>query len=160
MLIQSKILTNELLPLIERIRTENLILTGWIEFLKNPYKIVPPKFLKTDIDKPYSNKIYLNTKEYFEQFTHAEEATIEEETVKEQRWIFRKSHYKKNLIEKLPLENFFGWCNDELKEESKEITNEKVFALTGLLFEEDLEVSFSDKNEMIKIKTVTSMSLT
>jgi hypothetical protein len=156
LLIQSKVLTNELLPLIERIRTENLILTGWIEFLKNPYKIVPPKFLKTDTDKPYSSKIYLNTKEYFEQFTHAEEATIEEEIVKEQRWIFRKSHYKQKLIEKLPLENFFGWCNDELKVESNEITNEKFFALTGLLFEEDLEVSFSDKNETIKIKTVTS----
>ena len=87
----------------------------------------------------------MNTKEYFEQFTHAEEATIEEETVKEKRWIFRKSLYKKKLIEKLPLENFFGWCNDELKDESNEITNEKVFALTGLLFEEDLEVSFSDQ---------------
>lgn len=153
---QSKILTNELLPLIERIRTENLILTGWIEFLKNPYKIVPPKFLKTDTDKPYSSKIYLNTKEYFEQFTHAEEAIIEEETDKEQKWIFRKSHYKKKLIERLPLENFFDWCNDELKGETNEITNQKVFALTGLLFEEDLEVSFSEKSETIIIKTATS----
>ena len=35
---QSKILTNELLPLIERIRTESIILTGWITYLKNPYK--------------------------------------------------------------------------------------------------------------------------
>lgn len=153
---QSKILTNELLPLIERIRTENLILTGWIEFLKNPYKIVPPKFLKTDTDKPYSSKIYLNTKEYFEQFTHAEEAIIEEETDKEQKWIFRKSHYKKKLIEKLPLENFFDWCNDELNGETNDITNQKVFALTGLLFEEDLEVSFSEKSETITIKTATS----
>ncbi len=153
---QSKILTNELLPLIERIRTENLILTGWIEFLKNPYKIVPPKLLKTDTDKPYSSKIYLNTKEYFEQFTHAEEAIIEEETDKDQKWIFRKLHYKKKLIEKLPLENFFGWCNDELNAEINDITNQKVFALTGLLFEEDLEVSFSEKNETLMIKTATS----
>lgn len=153
---QSKILTNELLPLIERIRTENLILTGWIEFLKNPYKVLLPKFLKTDMDKPYSTKIYLNTKEYFEQFTHAEEAIIEEETDKEQRWIFRKSHYKSKLIEKLPLENFFDWCNDVLKDEANEITNEKFFALTGLLFEEDLEVSFSENSKTIKIKTATS----
>jgi len=153
---QSKILTNELLPLIERIRTENLILTGWIEFLKNPYKVVPPKLLKTDTDKPFSTKIYLNTKEYFEQFTHAEEAIIEEEPPKVERWIFKKGHYKKKLIEKLPLENFFDWCNEELKDETNEITNEKVFALTGLLFEEDLAVSFSDKNETTKIKTATS----
>ena len=73
---QSKILTNELLPLIERIRTENLILTGWIEFLKNPYRISPPKLLKTDTDKPFSTKIYLNMKEYFDQFTLAEEAVL------------------------------------------------------------------------------------
>ncbi|MFY8190006.1 MAG: hypothetical protein ACOVK9_03500, partial [Bacteroidia bacterium] len=35
---QSKLLSNELLPLIERIRTESIILTGWIEFLKAPQK--------------------------------------------------------------------------------------------------------------------------
>lgn len=153
---QSKILTNELLPLIERIRTENLILTGWIEFLKNPYKVVPPKFLKTDTDKPYSDKIYLNTKEYFEQFTNAEEAIIDKDTDKEERWIFKKSYYKKKLIEKLPLTNFFDWCKDELSDESNVITNEKIFALTGLLFEEDLEVNFSKKDETIKLKTATS----
>jgi hypothetical protein len=56
---QSKILTNDLLPLIDRIRTESLILTGWIEFLKYPYKISPPKLLKMDKVNPLSNKIYL-----------------------------------------------------------------------------------------------------
>jgi hypothetical protein len=151
---QSKILTNELLPLIERIRTENLILTGWIEFLKNPYKVVPPKFLKIDKDSPYSNKIYLNTKEYFEQFTNAEDAIIEENTEETQRWIFNKLHYKKKLIEKLPLDNFFEWCNEQFKND--EITNEKVFALTGLLFEEDLDINFSSKGETMKIRTGTS----
>lgn len=153
---QSKILTNDLLPLIERIRTENLILTGWIEFLKTPYKITPPRFLKTDTEKPYSSKIYLGTKEYFEQFTLAEEAIIEEEENKEQRWIFRKSYYKKKLNENLPVQNFFGWCQDQLLGESNVITNEKVFALTGLLFEEDLEVDFSDRSESVRIKTTTS----
>lgn len=153
---QSKVLTNDLLPLIDRIRTESIILTGWIEFLKNPYKIIPPKFLKTDTDKPYSDKIYLNTKEYFEQFTLAEEAIVEEETKQEPRWIFRKSHYKKKLIEKLPLDNFFDWCNSELTGENNVITNEKFFALTGLLFEEDLEICFSEESETIKIKTATS----
>src|ERR1043165_6433509 len=39
---QSKILTNELLPLIERIRTESIILTGWITYMKNPYKRKQP----------------------------------------------------------------------------------------------------------------------
>jgi hypothetical protein len=153
---QSKILTNELLPLIERIRTEKIILTGWIEFLKQPYKITSPQLLKTDTDKPFSAKIYLNTKEYFEQFTQAEEAVIDNESEQVQRWLYRKAYFKKKLIEKLPVENFFDWCNEELKEDSSDITNEKVFALTGLLFEEDLQISFSEKAEKIKIKTATS----
>jgi hypothetical protein len=153
---QSKILTNELLPLIERIRTESLIITGWIEFLKNPYNIAPPKLLKTDKDNPFSNKIYLNTKEYFEQFINVEEAIIEEETNEKQRWIFSKSHYKKELIAKLPVNNFFEWCNEQLKSEANDITNEKIFALTTLLFEDDLEVSYPDKYDTIKIKTQSS----
>lgn len=153
---QSKILTNELLPLIERIRTESLILTGWIEFLKNPYKSALPRLLKTDRDSPYSNKIYLNTKEYFEQFVLAEEAIIEEDTDERERWIFNKSHYKEKLLNNLPIENFFEWCSKELKNEKNEISNEKVFALTGLLFEDDFEVKFSEKAEFMKLKTLSS----
>lgn len=153
---QSMILTNELLPLIERIRTESLIITGWIEFLKNPYKIKPLKLLKIDKNNPYSNNIYLNTKEYFEQFVNIDEAIIEEDIDEKERWIFNKLHYKKKLIEKLPVENFFSWCNKQLENESIEITNEKIFALTGLLFEEDLDVIYSDKHEIIKFRTRNS----
>ena len=153
---QSKILTNELLPLIKRIQTENLILTGWIEFLKQPYKISPPRLLKTDMDKPFSSRIYLNTKEYFEQFTQAEEAVIDDETEQVYRWIYQKAHFKDKLIKKLPIENFFDWCNDELKDDSSGITSEKIFAMTGLLFEEDLQISFSQEGERLKIKTATS----
>jgi hypothetical protein len=153
---QSKILTNDLLPLIERIRTESLIITGWIEFLKNPYRVKPPKLLKVDKNNPYSGNIYLNTKEYFEQFLSIEEAIIEDDTNEKERWIFNKSHYKKMLLENLPVENFFDWCIEKLEKDSLEITNEKIFALTGLLFEQDLEVLYSIKNEIIKFKTKSS----
>src|ERR1700749_1516416 len=95
---QSKILTNELLPLIERIRTESLILTGFIRFLKNPYKVTPPRFLKTDKDSPYSNKIYLNSIEYFEQFAISDDAIIENDNVEADRWLFKKAKYKQDLV--------------------------------------------------------------
>jgi len=152
----SKILTNELLPLVQRIKTENLILTGWIEFLKQPYRILPPKLLKTDTDKPFSTKIYLNTKEYFEQFTQGEEAIIEQEAEQIQRWIFKKAHYKKKLVERLPVENFFAWCSEELQRETSDITSEKIFALTGLLFEDDLQIRYATEDAKIDIKTMTS----
>ncbi len=153
---QSKILTNELLPLIERIRTESMILTGWIEFLKNPYKVTPPKFLKTDKDSPYSNKIYLNTIEYFEQFSVADEAIIEADSEEMERWIFKKAKYKEQLIKSLPVQSFFDWVNKQLKSEDKHITNEKLFALTCLLFEDDLEITSYSKDSTVKIKTDTT----
>ncbi|HWY98232.1 MAG TPA: hypothetical protein VNY36_04005 [Bacteroidia bacterium] len=153
---QSKILTNELLPLIERIRTESLILTGWIEFLKNPYKVTPPRLLKTDKDSPYSNKIYLNSIEYFEQFMVADDAIIEDDNTERERWIFKKNKYKKELVKALPIVNFFEWANKQLKSEDKDITTEKLFALTSLLFEDDLEVSAYNKDVTVKIKTNTS----
>jgi hypothetical protein len=124
---QSKILTNELLPLIERIKTESTILTGWIEFLKNPYKEETPDLLKSERGLAYSNNIYLNTKEFFEQYLNSTPTFI--------------------------VEDFFSWCAKELKQEYKQLEESKFFSLTGLLFEEDLFLELPQKGEHSKIKT-------
>lgn len=153
---QSKLLTNELLPLIERIKTESLILTGWIEFLQSQNKSQPPKLLKVKKDSPYSKRIYLNTKEYFEQFRVDEEAVITEDENEYETWIFNKAKYKRKLAESLPVANFFDWCSDRLKEDASNITNEKVFALAALLFEDDLEVTSNSEMKSLQIKTSTS----
>jgi len=97
---QSKILTNELLPLIERIKTESTILTGWIEFLKNPYKEETPDLLKSERGLAYSNNIYLNTKEFFEQYLNSTPTFIDEAEVATEKWIFDKELYKEKLTKK------------------------------------------------------------
>lgn len=153
---QSKLLTNELLPLIERIRTESLIITGWIEFLQSHNKIQPPKLLKPQKDNPYSKRVYLNTKEYFEQFKVDEDAIIVEDDQEYETWVFNKAKYKRKLINSLPIDNFFDWCNKQLKDDTSEITNEKVFALTGLLFEGDIEVNSNSEAKFLNIETKTS----
>lgn len=153
---QSKLLTNELLPLIERIRTESLIITGWIEFLQSHNKIQPPKLLKPQKDNPYSKRVYLNTKEYFEQFKVDEDAIIVEDDQEYETWVFKKAKYKRKLINSLPIDNFFDWCNKQLKDDTSEITNEKVFALTGLLFEGDIEVNSNSEAKFLNIETKTS----
>jgi hypothetical protein len=153
---QSKLLTNELLPLIERIRTESLIITGWIEFLQSHNKIQPPKLLKPKKDNPYSKRVYLNTKEYFEQFKVDEDALIVEDDQEYETWVFNKAKYKRKLINSLPIDNFFDWCSNQLKDDTSEVTNEKVFALTGLLFEGDIEVNSSSEIKFLNIETKTS----
>jgi hypothetical protein len=150
---QSKILTNELLPLIERIKTESTILTGWIEFLKNPYKEETPDLLKSERGLPYSNNIYLNTKEFFEQYLNSTPTFIDEAEVTTEKWIFDKELYKEKLTKDLPVEDFFSWCAKELKQEYKQLEESKFFSLTGLLFEEDLFLELPQNGENSKIKT-------
>lgn len=156
---QSKILTNELLPLIERIRTESIILTGWITFLKNPYKRKVPKLLKRKEVSIYSNETFFNASEIFEQFKNEVDVYFEEDVIDSEKWIFDKDHYTKKLKDNLPVENFFKWCSTTLKEDYKKVEIEKFFALTILAFDEDIERDYGKKAEFDKIK-INDLTLT
>lgn len=149
---QSKILTNELLPLIERIRTESVILSGWITFLKNPYKRKVPKLLKRKEVHVYSQSTFFNAAEIFEQFKNDTDVYFEEESNESEKWIFDKEHYTSKLKENLPVDNFFQWCNKVLKDDYKKVEIEKFFAMTTLAFDEDIERDFGKKPEFDKIK--------
>jgi hypothetical protein len=153
---QSKILTNELLPLLERIRTESLILTGWIEFLRNPYKMDTPPLLKGSRNMPYAKDMLYKTLEFFEQFSQAEVVMYEESDADFDKWIFDREAFMTKLQSQLPVNDFFGWCFKTLQKDFEHIETEKYFALTGLLFDESLQIDFPSKAERVEIKTTTS----
>lgn len=158
LLLQSKILTNELMPLIERIKTESLILTGFIELLKNPDKQKTPKMLASKRNYPYSANICLNAIEYFEQFLQHEDVYLQDEELQQERWVFNKDNYRGKLQESLPVPDFFSWCANTLSTEFGENDIEKYFALTSLLFEEDLNLEFEERGEeecTIELKETT-----
>ncbi len=150
---QSKLLTNELLPLIERIRTESVILTGWIEFLKAPNKAPLPKVFKVERVYPYSNDMYLNAKEYLEQFAVDETIILEEPQQLTDKWIFNKDLYKGRLMAELPVNSFFEWCGLTLKTDYQYIETDKFFALTTLLFEEGISVELDTESDRQLIQT-------
>ncbi len=153
---QSKVLVNELLPLLERIRTESLILTGWIEFLRNPYKMDTPPLLKGSRTMVYAKDMLFKVREFFEQFMHNETITIEDSVVDFDKWIFDREHFKTQLLSSMPVNDFFGWCYKELKKDFKDIDTDKFFALCGLLFDGDLQIDFPKKSERVNLKTTTS----
>ncbi len=150
---QNKLLTNELLPLIDRIRTESTILTGWIEFLKSPYKAPLPKVFKVERTYPYSNDMYLNAKEYLEQFAVEENVFLEDPQQLTDKWIFNKDLYKNRLLSELPLNSFFEWCGLTLKSDFQYIETDKFFALTTLLFEEGINVEIESDSDRQLIQT-------
>jgi hypothetical protein len=156
---QSKILTKELLPLIERIRTESTILTGWITFLKNPYKQKVPKIFEAKRTNIYSKNTFFNAAEFFEQFKNDSDVFFEEEANDSEKWIFDREHYTAKLKSNLPVTNFFKWCNTTLKDEYKKVEIEKFFALTSLAFDENLQLEYPAKAEYEKIK-INDLTLT
>lgn len=159
LLFESKMLTSELLPLIERIKTESLILGGCIQILNNPYKIPKENLIKIsriNDGSSLSKHIYLHTKEFFEQFEKPENVVIYEEQNEQHNWIFKKNHYKQKLKNSLPVNDYFKWCADTISDENEVVSNEKIFALCSLMFEEDLGVEFLPSEGKNIIKTSSS----
>ena len=153
---QSSILSNELLPLIDRIRTESEYLQGFHLYLTNGncYKgIKPPELFNTTRDNLYNAFILENTREYFDQFKNEEDVFIEEETDIVEKWIFNKSEYKSQLNSKLPVDDFFTWCKTSLENENKHFDFDDYFMVTSLIFEEDYELQQDKENRNISFKT-------
>jgi len=153
---QSKVLVNELLPLLERIRTESLILTGWIEFLRNPYKMDTPPLLKGTRTMVYAKDMLYKVREFFEQFSVNDYVTLEDSVVDFDKWIFDRDLFKGNLTKSLPVNDFFSWCYKELQKDFQDIETDKFFALCGLLFDGDLQIEFPKKSERVTLTTTTS----
>ncbi|MFN7312740.1 MAG: hypothetical protein ACK5UI_04585 [Bacteroidota bacterium] len=159
MLRQSKILTNELLPLIERIRSESMILTGWIEFLKNPDKSKVPFIPKSTRSYPYNNAMYFNALEYVQEYMLQDDVYLDDPELRAaDKWIFNKEYFRDKLVQELPMPNFFEWAGKTLRGEYQEIETEKFFSLTTLLFEDDIELEFDEKSDRMVIRT-TEMNL-
>lgn len=152
--LQSIILANELLPLIDRIKTESEYLRGFHFYLINGncYKeIEPPKIFVPTRDNIYNRFVYENTKEYFEQFKHEDEIVVVEDSQRTNDWLFDKSKYKGTLNKNLPVDDFFKWCEGSLKQESEDFSFDNFFMVTSLLFEEDYEISVDKDGKKISI---------
>ena len=151
LLVQSKILNNELLPLIERIRTESMILTGFIEFLNTPYKNDVPYLLKLGGRfQLYSDEFHFSAKSFFDKIIIDEPTIYEEDKADFDKWIFNKEYFKEKLKNDLPQESFFQWCSKTLSNQFDNIESDKYFSLVNLLFEDDLKVEFSEEKETIR----------
>lgn len=157
--LQSIILTNELLPLIDRIKTESEYLRGFLHYLTNGrcYKeIQPPKIFVPTRDNIYNRFVYENTKEYFEQFKYEDEIIVVEDSQQTSDWIFDKSKYKESLNKNLPVEDFFKWCESSIKQESENFSFDNFFMVTSLLFEDDYEISVNRDGKKISVSNENS----
>jgi hypothetical protein len=88
-----------------------------------------------------------------EQFAKDDTIYLEDLIDNNDKWIFDIDYFKGKLREELPVNNFFDWATTTLEKEYTAIETDKLFALTTLLFEEDLQLEFDEKKKNKKIKT-------
>ncbi|WP_133121522.1 hypothetical protein [Raineya orbicola] len=167
----SAIISKELLPLAERIKSESQILSGAIAYLEDIRQVALG--LKKSEELPqiaFFENTRLNHTLYSESFgqdakflcerLQESESFVLQPTKNEvsDTWFFdleTKNYYKKKLVQDLPIDNFFQWCYNSLQAELQEtaiqnINAEKFFAISSLLFlDEEFEKDFHIRLETV-----------
>lgn len=151
-------LTRELKPLLKRIESDSLILSGFYHFVENvdyPENYVVP--IPSPVRKTKGNVIFKefpSEAEFFvDQFNYKTFDQYYEEQVEELEWLPDSTYFKEQLKKEEKVENFYLWCFDTLKKHTNEITLSKYFTLTNLLLEEDLVADYkADERITIDLK--------
>jgi hypothetical protein len=167
----SAIISKELLPLAQRIKSESQILTGAIAYLKSVKEVELGIMKSEELRKInffettrlshtiYSDSFMQDAKFLWER-VEEEENFVLQSTENEiyDDWLFdleTKTRYKNKLIKDLPIDSFFEWCHQTLKEDNKDlepttISSDRFFAVSSLLFlEEEFEKDFEIKLDTI-----------
>lgn len=152
----SRVLTKELLPLLERIKTESQILAGFMEFLKKPNFYDTPVLLKRTRHATYDPDAYFAAKDIWDQLVKQDEVilnTADGQKDLELPWVFDRVKFKKIITQSLPIKNYFLWSNNLMKNEitRQDFDFDKFFAMSALIFDEDYEISF-DASERTEVK--------
>lgn len=144
-------LTRDLLPLLERIKSDSIILSGFYHFVENvdypeQYIIPIPELIKKEKGTVIS-KVFSSEAEFFvDQFNYKTADVFYEEQLEEIEWLPDSSFFKKQLLQEKIIDNFYQWCFDILNEHTDKITLSKFFIASNLILEDDLVVEYDDSN--------------
>ena len=155
---QSRILSRELLPLIERLQTESEILSGWIFFLERPFRHKVPSFTTRSYRNFFGSSTGANLALFLEQFEQRAEVVLlqEEEitAVDRHEVIFDRQLYVGSLEQHLPVEDFFGWCRERLYQNEQLPSTERFLKICSIVFEdsEQYEAEFTGQRIAIELE--------
>ena len=143
-------LTRELLPLLERIKSDSIILSGFYHFVENVDNpanyIVPLPDLLRKVRANVLSKTFSNEAEfYIDQFNYKTPEILYEETTEEIEWLPDSSYFKEQLLKEKEVSDFYQWCFDSLKEHTENITLSKFFTVSNLILEEDLVAEYKEE---------------
>lgn len=143
-------LTRELKPLLERIKSDSIILSGFYHFVENidspeSYHIPLPNLIKKNKANAIFKEFHSKAQFFVDHFCYKSADVYYEEDIEDIEWLPDSAYFKKQLLKEEKIDNFYKWCFDILIEHTDEITLSKYFTVTNLLLEEDLEVDYIER---------------
>jgi len=164
---ENRLLINEVIPLLDRIKSGSDILTGCINFLNDNNSYAVPTLLDKQRDITYSTNAEYEAQNIWEGYTGInEDIIINEAQSLENVWIFNKQKYKDRLLKSLPIENFYTWIYEELENELTIVQSKNFFDLSKLIFDNDIDIEYKNKridiklsDKMIDVPTIEIRSL-
>lgn len=147
--IQIKKLTRELLPLLDRIKTNSQIQMGFYYFLDNydspeGYIVPLPDLVFASRHSTYSTIFDKEAAMFLEHFKATTKTFTEDEEPDIDKWLPDTEYFKEKLRNNLPVENFFEWCYEALKEEEVKLDMMKYSAISNLIFEKEFDAEFEN----------------
>ena len=147
---QSRIITRELLPLLERLKRESEVLNGWLYFLESPFLRPIPDFAKSVRYPAFSDQTETEVRFFFEQFVHRQEqislAVGQEENLDKPAF-FNAQFYQNQLQEALPITNYFSWCATTMNQYEEVVDPDHFIQLCSLVFDETEEYTLEFSSE-------------
>ncbi|WP_415396266.1 hypothetical protein [Sulfurimonas sp. CS5] len=148
----NRLLINEVGPLLERIKSESVLLSGFSLFLRNNKKYEVPKLLQKTNNKVYFKDAIWDAKDIWDGYYEIQEDVVMQsiETVKKE-WMYDETKYLKKLEEALPVNNFYNWIYTELTQELEIVDSKMFLQLSKLIHNRKIEATYAD-NEREKIR--------
>jgi hypothetical protein len=142
-------LTRELLPLLERIKSDSIILSGFYHYVENvdqpeSYIISLPAILRKTKTNVLSKTFGSEATFFIDQFSYQAPEVLYTEQSEELEWLPDASYFKEKILKEKGVDNFYQWCFDALKEHTDNITLSKYFTVSNLILEEDLVAEYDD----------------
>jgi len=157
-------LTRELLPLLDRIKSDSLILSGMYHFVENidqpeQYVIALPKLISKTKGNVISKTFSAEAEFYIDQFNYPSEQVLYQEQEESFEWLPDAGYFRNRILELKQVDNFYQWCYDSIKQHTDNITLAKYFTVSNLILEEDLLVEYQDETrfEIILIDAILQM---
>jgi hypothetical protein len=153
---QIKKLTRELLPLLDRIKTNSQIQMGFYYFLDSydkpeSYIVQLPNLVFASRQYPYSTIFEKEVRMFLEHFRESTKTFIEDEAPEIDQWLPDTDFFKEKLRKNLPIENFYEWCYQVLKQVEIKPDMMKYSAIANLIFEKEFDAEF-EINKRFKLE--------